>query len=156
MQLVSQAELISEDILEESNQGIDSSTACKFNQIVYRDNVKGKTYSFRYFRTYKFDWRLLLNHPNGEPVECKCPRGRLHSQQCSWYHPHVINIPDIRYDLSTGSCSDMETESGIAVLVGLLFFFCVLFCPVIILMILRTRGGISYLSFLIFSILFCF
>ena len=57
--------------------------------------------SFRYFRTYKFDWRLLLNHPNGEPVECKCPRGRLHSQQCPWYHPDVINIPDIRNDLST-------------------------------------------------------
>ena len=64
--------------------------------------MNGKTYSFRYFRTYKFDWRLLLNHPNGEPVECKCPRGRLHSQQCPWYHPDVINIPDIRNDLSTG------------------------------------------------------
>ena len=55
-----QAELIPEDILEESDQGIDSKTPCKFNQIVYRDNVKGKTYSFRYFRTYKFDWRLLV------------------------------------------------------------------------------------------------
>ena len=43
----------------------------------------------------------MLNHPNGEPVECKCPRGRLHSQQCPWYHPDVINIPDIRNDLST-------------------------------------------------------
>ena len=71
------------------------------HQIVYRDNVKGKTYSFRYFKTYRFDWRLLLNHPNGEPVECKCPRGRLHSQQCPWYHPDVINVPDIRNNLST-------------------------------------------------------
>ena len=95
-----QAELIHEDILEESEQGIDSSTPCKFDQIVYRDNVKGKTYSFRYFKTYRFDWRLLLNHPNGEPVECKCPRGRLHSQQCPWYHPDVINVPDIRNNLS--------------------------------------------------------
>ena len=34
---------ISEDILEESNQGIDSSKPCKFNKIVYRDNVNGKT-----------------------------------------------------------------------------------------------------------------
>ena len=39
-----QAELIPEDILEESEQGIDSSTPCKFDQIVYTDNVKGKTY----------------------------------------------------------------------------------------------------------------
>ena len=75
-----QAELIPEGILEESEQGIDSSTLCEFDQIVYRDNVKGKTCSFRYFKTYKFDWRLLLNHSNGEPMECKCPRGRLHSQ----------------------------------------------------------------------------
>ena len=64
-----QAELIPEDILEESDQGIDSSTPCNFDQIVYRDNVKGKTYSFRYFRTYKFDWRLLLNHPNGRTCQ---------------------------------------------------------------------------------------
>ena len=45
-----QADLILEDILEESEQRIDSSTPCKFDQIVYRDNVKGKTYSFRYFK----------------------------------------------------------------------------------------------------------
>ena len=38
------AKLIPEDILEESEQRIDSSTPCKFDQIVYRDNVKGKTY----------------------------------------------------------------------------------------------------------------
>ena len=38
---------IPEDMLEESNQGIDSSIPCKFDQIVYMDNVKGKTYSFR-------------------------------------------------------------------------------------------------------------
>ena len=96
-----QAELIPEDILEESEQRIDSSTPCKFDQIVYRDNVKGNTYSFRYFKDYKFDWRLLMNHPNGETMECKCPRGRLHSQQCPWYHPDVINVPDIGNTLST-------------------------------------------------------
>ena len=77
-----QADLIPEDILEESEQRIDSSIPCKFDQIVYSDNVKGKTYSFRYFKAYKFDWRLLMDHPNGEPMEYKCPRGRLHSQQC--------------------------------------------------------------------------
>ena len=56
-----QRELIPEDMLEESEQRIDSSIPCKFDQIVYRDNVKGKTYSFRYFKVYKFDWRLLMN-----------------------------------------------------------------------------------------------
>ena len=99
------AELISEDIpediLEESEQRIDSNIPCKFDQIVYRDNVKGKTCSFRYFKAYKFDWRLLMDQPNGEPMECKCPRGRLHSQQCPWYHPDVINVPDIGNTLST-------------------------------------------------------
>ena len=96
-----QTELIPEDILEESKQGIDSNIPCKFDQIDNRDNAKGKTYSFRYFRTYKLDWRLLLNNPDGESVECKCPRGRLHSQQCPWYHPDVINVPDISNNLST-------------------------------------------------------
>ena len=42
-----------------------------------------------------------MNHPNGEPMTCKCPRGRLHNQQCPWYHPDVINIPDIENSLST-------------------------------------------------------
>ena len=88
-------------MLEESNQGIDSSIPCKFDQIVYMDNVKGKTYSFRYIKVYKFDWKLLMNNPNGEPMTCKCPRGRLHNQQCPWYHPDVINVPDIENILST-------------------------------------------------------
>ena len=92
---------IPEDMLEENNQGIDSSIPCKFDQIVYMDNVKGKTYSFRYFKVYKYDWRLLINHPNGEPMTCKCPRGRLHNQQCPWYHSEVINVPDIENTLST-------------------------------------------------------
>ena len=93
-------EMLDEDILEESNQNIDSNKPCKFNPLVYRDNVNDKTYCFQYFRTYKYDWRLLLNHPNGEPVECKCPRGRLHNHQCPWYNPDVIYIPDKRNDLS--------------------------------------------------------
>ena len=38
---------IPEDMLEESKQRIDSSMPCKFDQIVYMDNMKGKTYSFR-------------------------------------------------------------------------------------------------------------
>ena len=92
---------IPEDMLEESKQRIDSSIPCKFDQIVYMDNVKGKTYSFRYFKAYKFDWRVVMNYQNGEPMLCTCPRGRLHNQQCPWYHPEVINVPDIENTLST-------------------------------------------------------
>ena len=86
---------------EESKQRIDSSIPCKFDQIVYMDHVKGKTYSFRYFKAYKFDWRVVMNYQNGEPMLCTCPRGRLHNQQCPWYHPEVINVPDIENTLST-------------------------------------------------------
>ena len=92
---------IPEDMLEESKQRIDSSIPCKFDQIVYMDNVKGKTYSFRYFKAYKFDWRVVMNYQNEEPMLCTCPRGRLHNQQCPWYHPEVINVPDIENTLST-------------------------------------------------------
>ena len=94
-------EEIPEDMLEESKQRIDSSMPCKFDQIVYMDNVKGKTYSFRYFKAYKFDWRVVMNYQNEEPMLCTCPRGRLHHQQCPWYHPEVINVPDIENTLST-------------------------------------------------------
>ena len=92
---------IPEDMIEESKQRIDSSMPYKFDQIVYMDNVKGKTYSFRYFKAYKFDWRLIMNYQNEEPMLCTCPRGRLHNQQCPWYHPEVINVPDIENTLST-------------------------------------------------------
>ena len=94
-------EAIPEDMLEESRQRIDSSIPCKFDQIVYMDNVKGKTYSFRYFKAYKFDWRVVMNYQNEEPMLCTCPRGRLHNEQCPWYHPEVINVPDIENTLST-------------------------------------------------------
>ena len=92
---------IPEDMIEESRQRIDSSIPCKFDQIVYMDNVKGKTYSFRYFKAYKFDWRVVMNYQNEEPMLCTCPRGRLHNEQCPWYHPEVINVPDIENTLST-------------------------------------------------------
>ena len=88
-------------MLEESRQKIDSSIPCKFGQIVYMDNVKGITYSFRYFNSYKFDWRVVMNYQNEEPMLCTCPRGRLHNEKCPWYHPEVINVPDIENTLST-------------------------------------------------------
>ena len=90
---------IPEDMLEESRQRIDSNIPCKFDQIVYMDNVKGITYSFRYFNAYKFDWRVV--YQNEEPMLCTHPRGRLHNEKCPWYHPEVINVPDIENTLST-------------------------------------------------------
>ena len=98
---ITDLEEIPKVMLEESKQRIDSSMPCKFDQIVYMDNVKGKTYSFRYFKAYKFDWRVVMNYQNEEPMLCTCPRGRLHNQQCPWYHPEVINVPDIENTLST-------------------------------------------------------
>ena len=65
------------------------------------DNVKGITYSFRCFNAYKFDWRVVMNYQNEEPMLCTCPRGRLHNEKCPWYHPEVINVPDIENTLST-------------------------------------------------------
>ena len=90
-----------EDMLEESRQRIDSNIPCKFDQIVYMDNVSGITYSFRYFHAYKFDWTVVMDYQNEEPMLCTCPRGRLHNEKCPWYHPEVINVPDIENTLST-------------------------------------------------------
>ena len=95
----SDLKVIPDDMLEESRQKIDSNIPCKFDQIVYMDNVKG--YSFRYFNAYKFDWRVVMNYQNEEPMLCTCPRGRLHNEKCPWYHPEVINVPDIENTLST-------------------------------------------------------
>ena len=64
------------------------------------DNEKGKTCCYKYFRPYKYDWRLLLTNDNGESIECICPRARIHDKKCVWYNPNYINIPDTRNDLS--------------------------------------------------------
>ena len=64
------------------------------------DNKKGKTYCYKYFRPYKYDWRLLLTNDSGESIECTCPRARIHDKKCVWYNPNYINIPDTRNDLS--------------------------------------------------------
>ena len=101
-------EEIPEDMLEEIRQRIDSSMPCKCDQIVYMDNVQGKTYSFRYFKAYKFDCRVVMNYQNEEPMLCTCPRGRLHNQQCPWYHPEVINVPYIENTLSTSEQAAQE------------------------------------------------
>ena len=64
------------------------------------DNAKGKTYCYKYFRPYKYDWRLLLTNDSGESIECTCPKARIHDKTCVWYNPYYINIPDTRNDLS--------------------------------------------------------
>ena len=64
------------------------------------DNKKGKTYCYKYFRPYKYDWKLLLTNDSGESIECTCPRARIHDKKCVWYNPNYINIPDTRNDLS--------------------------------------------------------
>ena len=97
----SELKVIPNDMLEESRQKIDSNIPCKFDQIAYMDNVSGITYSFRYFHAYKFDWRVVMNYQNEEPMLCTCPRGRLHNEKCPWDHPEVINVPDIENTLST-------------------------------------------------------
>ena len=88
------------DMLDEGEQSVDSNKPSKFDPIVTVDNAKGKTYCYKYFRTYKYDWRLLLTNDNGEPIECTCPRARIHDKECVWYNPNYINIPDTRNDLS--------------------------------------------------------
>ena len=64
------------------------------------DNAKGKTYCYKYFRPYKYDWRLLLTNDSGKALECTCARARIHDKKCVWYNPSYINIPDTRNDLS--------------------------------------------------------
>ena len=64
------------------------------------DNEKGKTYCHKYFRPYKYDWRLLLTNDSGESIECTCPKARIHDKKCVWYNRNYINIPDTRNNLS--------------------------------------------------------
>ena len=88
------------DMLDEGEQSVDSNKPCIFDPITTVDNTKGKTYCYKYFRPYKYDWRLLLTNDNGESIECTCPRARIHDKKCVWYNPNYINIPDTRNDLS--------------------------------------------------------
>ena len=88
------------DMLDEGEQSVDSNKLYKFDPNVTVDNTKGKTYCYKYFRPYKYDWRLLLTNDNGESIECTCPRARIHDKKCVWYNPNYINIPDTRNDLS--------------------------------------------------------
>ena len=88
------------DMLDEGEKSVESNKPYTFDPITTVDNAKGKTYCYKYFRPYKYDWRLLLTNDNGESIECTCPRARIHHKKCVWYNPNYINIPDTRNDLS--------------------------------------------------------
>ena len=68
---------------------------------LYCTSSTGKTYSFKYFKAYPHDHRMLLNDDYGEPIKCHCPEGKIHHVQCPWYHPDVIYIIDFQEDLSS-------------------------------------------------------
>ena len=50
------------NISDEGEQSVDSNKSSKFDPIVTVDYAKGKTYCYKYFRPYKYDWRLLLTN----------------------------------------------------------------------------------------------
>ena len=68
---------------------------------LYCTSSTGKLYSFKYFKAYPHDHRMLLNDDYGEPIKCHCPEGKIHHVQCPWYHPDVIYIIDFQEDLSS-------------------------------------------------------
>ena len=71
-----------------------------YNPLVYHTNVTGKTYYYQYFKTYSHDYRMLQKDDKGEPIECHCPRGKIHHFDCPWYNSDVIYIIDTKNDLS--------------------------------------------------------
>ena len=45
---------------------------------LYCTSSTSKTYSFKYFKAYPHDNRMLLNDDYGEPIKCLCPEGKIH------------------------------------------------------------------------------
>ena len=72
-----------------------------YNPLVYYKGNKGKTYYYQYFKPYSYDFRMLQNDEKGDPIECLCPRGKVHFTTCPWYNPDIIYILDTKGDLST-------------------------------------------------------
>ena len=54
------------DMLDEGEQSVDRNKLCKFDPNITVNNEKGKTYCYKYFRPYKYDWRLLLTNGQWE------------------------------------------------------------------------------------------
>ena len=71
-----------------------------YNPLLYCTSSTGKTYYFKYFKAYPYDYRMLLNDDYGEPIKCQCPEGKIYHVQCPWYNPDVIYIIDFQEDLS--------------------------------------------------------
>ena len=98
------------DLGDDSNKTDESKTESKtrkksrghyYNPLVYHTNVTGKTYYYQYFKTYSHDYRMLQTDEKGEPIDCHCPRGKIHHFKCPWYNPDIIYIIDTKDDLST-------------------------------------------------------
>ena len=85
--------------MDKGEQSVDSNKPSKFDPIVTVNYAKGKTYCYKYFRTQKYDWRLLLTNDNGKSIGWICPRARIHDKKCVWYNPNYINITDTRNNL---------------------------------------------------------
>ena len=49
-----------------------------YNPLVYHKSNIGKTYYYQYFKPYSYDYRMLQNNEKGKPIECLCPRGKIH------------------------------------------------------------------------------
>ena len=78
-------------------------TAKKENKGIwlYCTSTTGKTYSFKHFKAFACDHRMLVKDEYGEPIKCQCPEGRIHHVQGPWYHPDDIYIIDFQEDLSS-------------------------------------------------------
>ena len=53
-----------------------------YNPLVFHTNVTGKTYYYQYFKPSSHDYRMLQNDEKGDPIECQCPRGKIHHFKC--------------------------------------------------------------------------
>ena len=59
------------------------------------------TIYYQYFKAYSHDYRMLQMDEKGEPINCHCPRGKIHHFKCPWYNPDILYIIDTKGDLST-------------------------------------------------------
>ena len=66
-----------------------------FKPLMYYNKHTERYYYFKYFKPYKFDYRLLtMGH------DCGCQPRRLHKTSCSWYDSDNIYIVETHTDLS--------------------------------------------------------
>ena len=66
-----------------------------FKPLMYYNKHLGRNYSYRYFKPYTFDHRLL-----NMGYDCGCPNRRLHKSSCSRCDTDNIYMIETRADLS--------------------------------------------------------